>query len=242
MENRISVLIASKDEDDQRRILAALQDDFGLFITGVVKDESGAIIKSESQKPEIIILDLNLSIMPNLELIRILRRRSPLTAVILLSNKNDDEQAAHANLAFNAGISGFLLKEFDMDKLSYAVKIVKLNGVYINELIFKKIFSPASSINQSSALPVPPVFSSAERSIISFLAQGLTDDQIAGELNLNIGSVRNCITEIRHKTKMKSRVEIVLYSLVSGLIPPEILWIWKEKRDNNFLDEKPDIK
>ena len=242
MEDRINVLIASKEEDDRRRILAALPERMGFLISGVVKDESGAIIKTENLKPNILILDLKLSIIPNLELIRILRRRSPSTAIILLCDNNDNEQDAHTNLAFNAGVSGFLIKEFDLDKLADAVRMVLLNGVCINDLIFRKILTAFSSLNHSPVLSDQPIFSSAERSIINFLAQGFTDDQTAAELNLNIGSVRNCITEIRHKTNMKSRVEIVLYSLVSGLISPENLWIWKEKRDKFFEDGNIDSK
>ena len=259
MENLICALIASRDEADKNYILAALPEHMGFNITGIVKDETGAIIKSENLKPDILILDLQLSGINNLELIRIIRRRSPTTAIILLCNENDDEHDTSvniipgntpvmnpvdslANLAITAGISGFLLKEYDMDKLAYAARIIYMGGYYINELIIVKIFSMVSILNQFPAHSEYTGFTPLERSIITYLAQGLSDDKMAGVLNLSIGTIRNCITEIRQKTKMKSRIEIVIYSLVSGLIYPEHLWIWKEEKDNNFQNVRMTAK
>ena len=253
MKNTINMLIASKEEEDRKNILAALPEHMGFIVAGIVKDETGAIIKSEEIKPDIVILDLKLPDMSSIELIRIIRRRSPSAAIILLCNINDDHDGnpcmskpdmtpvmssidIFANHAIIAGVSGFFIKEFDMDILAYAVKIIHLGGFYISKSITMKVFGMASSLNRYPAHNDNTVFSPAERGIITLLAQGLTDAQIASELNISIGSLRNCITDIRHKTKMKTRVEIVIYSLVSGLIYPEHLWIWKEKKDNDFLE------
>jgi len=74
-------------------------------------------------------------------------------------------------------------------------------------------------------------YSPAEHAIVTLLAQGYSDEQIAEELHYSPGTIKNCLTNIRNKTKMKSRVEIVIYSLVSGLIRLENLGIWKEKID-----------
>jgi len=241
MENAaILVLIAARCEEDQSRILAALPEHMGFVVAGIVKDESGAIIKAESLKPDILVLDLQLSGIYSLDLIRIVRRRSPSTSIIMICNNEKEEPSAdvYANHAIIAGLSGFLIKEVDMDKLAYAARIIFMGGFYINESVIVKIFSMVSFTGQYSAICEYSIFSPSERGIVTLLAQGFTDAQIACELNLSIGSIRNCMTCIRQKTKMKSRVEIILYSVVSGLIYPEHLRIWKEKRDSYFTNSR----
>jgi len=231
MNNIINILIASTHDNDQKRILAALSEQEDLFITGIAKDEPGVIIKAENLKPDIIILDLQLSFIDRLDLVRIIRKRSPSTSIIILCDNDDCE---HVSLAVTAGISGFLLKELDFDKLASIVKIIFLGGCYINSSITFKVFSSFSFLNHFFGQEEQAIFSSLERGIITLLAQGYSDAQIAKELNYSAGTVRNCITGIKYKTKIKTRIEIVLYSIFSGYIRPEPLLIWKEKKDIGF--------
>jgi len=223
----ISILIASMFDNDQKRIHAALSGQMDFFIAGTVKDESGAIIKAECLKPDILILDLQLSLINGLELIRIIRKRSPSTAIIIFCDNDDSE---HASLAVTAGISGFLIKESDFDKLALIIKIIFLGGCYINSSITVKVFSSLSFFNRFYDKEEHNFFSSLERGIVTLLAQEFSDAQIAKELNYNEGTVKNSITGIKHKTKMKNRIEIVLYSIFSGFIHLEQLLLWKKKR------------
>ena len=228
----INILIATRYDEDQRNILAVLSQQIDFHIVGIVKDESGSIIKSEKLKPDILILDLQLSNVNELELIRIIRRRSPATAIILLCDNNECTVENYVSLAVMAGICGFLIKESDIAKLAHIINIVYLGGCYINSAIVAKLVNKvtvACKVNQIPNKAEPALFSPVERSIVTFLAQGLSDAQIAKELNICTGTVRNCITEIRHKTKLKSRIEIVIYSLASGFIHLEHFWICKGK-------------
>jgi DNA-binding NarL/FixJ family response regulator len=210
-------------------------------ITGIVKDETGAIIKSENLKPDILILDLQLSGLHEPGLVRTIRRRSPSTAIIVLCDNcestadmfdvQDDLSYCpveiHASLDVTAGISGFLLKEMDIDKLAYIVKIVSLGGCYINSSITVKVFSSVIKFSHQNKKPGNAVLSPAERNIIALLAQGFSDVNIADELNLHIGTIRNYVTKIKNKINTKSRIEIVLYSLLSGVISLDDLRKWK---------------
>ena len=253
MEDAISILIASRKEEDREHIHAILSEQANFYIVGAVKDETGAIIKSEHFKPNILILDLQLSEIDGSGLIRIIRRKSPSTAIIVLYDKNRQENIYASNtenqedyqgsdklftlnmafimspveifaiLSFMSGISGFLIWQSDIDKLVYIIKIVFMGGYYINPLIIVRIFNTVNFLRQFSLQTNTADFSPAERSIIMLLAHGLSDDEIAEELNYSAETVRNCVTKIRNKIKIKSRKGIVFYSLMSGLISLEQL-------------------
>ncbi|MDR2542825.1 MAG: response regulator transcription factor [Treponema sp.] len=237
MNNIISILIASRQEEDQKRIMAALSEQTEFFITSVEKDETGVIIRTERLKPDVLILDLQLSGTTGIELVNMIIRRSPSTAIIVFCvNKDDKENMIYASLMLKAGISGLLFKDEDMDKLAHIVKIVNLNGCYINKTINNNVYNEFSYKNQfpgqllsEQLLPeqlqvkkfaeqARSIFSPLELGIITQMAKGFSDVQIAEYLNYNEGTIKNCLTVIKRKTKLKNRIQIVVLALVSGLV------------------------
>lgn len=250
MNDTISILIAARLEEDQKLILGALSGQInintagvsgevsrgasgeiscgvyntasgtGCFAVSTVNDETGVIIKTQKLKPDILILDWQLSETTGPDLVQIIRRRSPSTAIILICGSGDRQDEVYTNHSIITCISGFLLKESDIDKLIHIINIIILGGCYINASITVKILKMAL-INNFYFEAENISISQLERSIISLIARGFSDTQIAGELNYSAGTIRNYITGIRYKIKMKSRIEIVNYSIASGIISPE---------------------
>jgi DNA-binding NarL/FixJ family response regulator len=231
MGNTTSILITANDNEDIKNILDSLNSQNGLNIIGVENDETNTIIKSERVKPDVLILDLTRPVMDETELAPIIHRRSPDTAIIMICDKDENE---YAGKAIRAGILGYLIKNTDMNKILPVVKIVSLGGYYISASIIKRASDSITGINQfpgqfnnkgENLFFLSPV----ERCIISEIAQGLSDEEIAGHLNYSAGTIRNCVTAIKRKTKLKNRVEIVVFSLVYGLIDIEQLDFWSKK-------------
>jgi len=220
MGNTTSILITSNDNEDYQCILGSLNRQNGLKIIGVENDETSAIIKSERLKPDILILDLFKPAIDGAQLAPIILRRSPNTAIIMICDKIDND---YAERAIKAGVLGYLLRNEDMNKILPVVKIVSMGEYYIsasitinaiNTIALASKFSEKSLKNSEKR----PVFSSTERNIIKCIANGLSDKEIAHYLRLSKGTVRNYISVIKHKTKMKNRVQTVIFSLVHGLI------------------------
>jgi len=230
MNEKIKVVVAARSDKDRNNILAAMSEQEDIFIASVEKDEIGAIIKSELLKPDILIVDIQSAGLAGADLVRIVRRRSPSTATIILANNTDENQVS---IAVKAGVSGYLLKDIDIDKLVYVVKIVFFGGCYITASITVRVFRDFTFTGRNPEYAAEQncdFFTPTEYSIITNLAKGYSDDEISDELNLSVGSIRNCITMIKRKTKMKNRVEIVIFSLVFGFIRLENLDAWKEKK------------
>ena len=237
MEDAISILVASGRDEDRNRILTVLTGHNDFNIAGIEKDETGAIIKSASLQPNVLILDLHLPGMSGTEIAPIIHRRSPSTVIVVLYDRDEND---YDSRTLNSGISGLLLKEADIDKLDSIIKIVCSGGYYFSASIIIKILSEAAFAKQfpCQALSHKPnyqYFSPTERGIITHLAQGLSDSEIADYLNFNIGTIRNCISAIKRKTKLKSRIQIVIYSLNYGLIDFDQIDLFKN--NGQFLDD-----
>jgi len=218
MKKTISIFITSTDAETCKHLINILSEQDDFRIAGVEKDETGAIIKSERLKPDVLIMDLQPPAMSADKLAPIILRRSPSTAIIMLCDRDEDN---YASLALKAGISGFLLKDVDTDILVPVIKIVSSGGCYISTPIMIRVFNaillqkqfPGQSFKTSGHF-----FNPTERGIIADIARGFSDEETANHLNYSVGTIRNCLTAIRRKTKLKNRVQIVIFSLVHGLI------------------------
>jgi len=235
MGDTISILIASWHDEDRNRILTTLSCQNDFFITGIEKDESGTIIKSERLKPDVLVLDLQPEGLGGEKLAPIIHRRSPSTAIVMLCDKDEEN---YAGLALKAGISGFLLKEHDTDKLVPVIKIVSSGGYYISASITVRVFNAITFMHNfpwqtMGKKPRHLFFSPAERGIITYIAQGFSDEEIAKHLNFSTGTIKNYLTAIKRKTKLKNRVQIVVYSLVYGFIS-------LEQMNRYFTQDYPD--
>lgn len=216
MGDPISVLVASCQDDECEKISAVLSGCNDFFIMGIEKDLAAVIIKAEKFRPDVLIVGFQFSGIIVTDLAPIIRRRSPGTNIVVLCEK---DESRNAGLALKAGIAGILLKETDTDKLEPILKIVFLGGYYISTSIINnslKKEQKSKTENKNSC-----IFSAKEQKIISDLAQGFSDEEIAKRLNYSAGTIRNCVSCIKRKTKLKNRVQIALYSLISGIIKLE---------------------
>lgn len=214
----INIAIISKHEDDRKTITALLaeQDDF--YITGTGKDGYDALKSAMTQRPDIIIMDFSMEDIDSPDLAPIIKRNSPLTALMVLCSH--DEQDAIVK-AFNAGISGYLLRQDGFTNLASSVRSVFYGGLYISETVrshaLNRFSAPAETSLSGSGI-FRPSFTSTEQAILYGITRGGTDREIAKNLNIHTGSLRNCVNRIKKKTGLHNRVQIVVYALFAGII------------------------
>jgi len=240
MEHYISILTATRFDEDQKRIITALSEQNDFLLVGIEDNEINTIIKAERLKPNILLLDLQLSETDGPQLVRIIRSRSPSTLVIILNDKEDN---ILTSLALKAGISGFLVKETDIDKLPHVIRLAVSGGCYINASIVDSTFKMVTYFSQFAGQTQKidenlTAFSSYERHIIMDIANGLSDLEIAKRLNFSEGTIKNSLTVIKRKINLKNRInriQIVVFSLVVGLIRLDQLDIYKS--NGQFLND-----
>ncbi|MDR0456921.1 MAG: response regulator transcription factor [Treponema sp.] len=214
----ITVAVISNHEDDIRTISALLTEQNDFHITSTGKDGYDALRSAKTQRPDIIIMDFSMTDIDSPELAPIIKRNSPSTALIVLCSHNEQDTVTRA---FNAGISGYLLRQDGFTHLASSVRSVFYGGLYISKSVKNHTLNRLST--PAEIFPAEPgisrhFFSSTEQGIFYGISRGCTDREIARNLNISIGSVRNCINQVKKKTGLHNRTQITIYALFSGII------------------------
>jgi DNA-binding NarL/FixJ family response regulator len=155
-------------------------------------------------KPDVILMDINLGGMDGIECVRRLKADMPAAQVLMLTVFEDTEKIFSA---LSAGASGYLLKRLSPKKLLEAIAEVRDGGSPMSASIARKV---VESFRAAPARGDESVdLSQRELSVINGLAAGLAYKQIADQLGVSIHTVRNYIRRIYEKLHVQTRTEAV---------------------------------
>jgi len=218
----ISSLIRVLIVDDQRlmrdglRTLIELETD--LDITGEAADGLEAVSAYRDLEPDIVLMDIQMPNLNGVEATRRIKADWPEANILILTTFDDDEYIFEA---LRAGASGYLLKDVSGKELASAIRTVAEGGTLIAPSVARKVVSefarlkPASS-ETAESLPEP--LSKREIEILKVLAQGHTNKEIADQLHLAEGTVKNYVTSILQKIGARDRTQAALRARELGLL------------------------
>jgi len=222
----ITIAIASKHQDDRAAITALLKEQEDFRVISIGSDGYDALKSATTQRPDIIIMDFRMKDTDSLAIAPIIRRESPSTALIVLCSHDEQNTVAKS---LKAGISGCLLRQDGFNNLVPSIRSVLYGGWYISKSardLVLNYFPPPTDVFSAEAFPADmdisppslPSFSPTETGIFYGIIHGHTDREIAKNLNINIGSLRNCVSRIKKETGLRNRVQITIYALLAGIL------------------------
>jgi DNA-binding NarL/FixJ family response regulator len=196
-------------------------------ILGAGKDGYDVLKLVNTLKPDIVLMDMSRNDIKGMEIAPLLRRQSPSTRIIILSPFDDEE---HIYKALSNRISGYLLKTGDFKKIAESIRTIYGGSILYAPKIASKTFARISELLRKHNInrPYPPrdktaipsTISGMELRIITFIGEGRSDKEIAENLNLKPGTIRNYISSTMHKAGLRNRTEIAIYAFKKGLIVP----------------------
>jgi DNA-binding NarL/FixJ family response regulator len=217
----IRLVIIDSNENYRKKVelLLSIQSDFAIIGTG--KDGYDALMLTRTMKPDVILLDINLSYLGGIEVTSIIKCQFPNISIIILTNMDNDEYVLKT---IYSGASGYLLKNLDTEKLADSIRTVYNGGSLLTPCIATKAFrifsnmvrkDPKDPKVKTSVLPLN--ISKTDLQVIRFIGQGLSNREIASKMKLQEGTVRNRVTLILQKTGLRDRTQIAIFAIQQGL-------------------------
>jgi DNA-binding NarL/FixJ family response regulator len=215
----IRVLVA----DDQalvragfRAILEA-QDD--LEVVGEAADGAEAVTIGQELRPDVVLMDVRMASVDGIEATRRLLRDGNGPRVLILTTFDLDEYVYEA---MKAGASGFLLKDVPRDQLVGAVRTVAAGDALLAPALVRRLVE--DFVRRPAPGAGPPAelddLTEREREVLTLIARGLSNAEIAVRLFVSEATVRTHVTHILAKLGLRDRVQAVVLGYESGLVRP----------------------
>lgn len=201
------------DEPLVRAGLAAIIDsDIGLEVVGEAGDGADAIDLVQRTQPDIVIMDVRMPQLNGLEATRLLVARQDPPRVLILTTFDSDDYVFEA---LRAGADGFVLKRAQPEELIRAVYVVASGEVLLYP---QKVREMAAEAGRREDLASVAQLSDREQEVLSLMARGLNNVEIAGELFLGSETVKTYVSSLLGKLGARDRTQAVIRAFESGFI------------------------
>ena len=186
----------------------------------MVKKQSGF---AKQEIPEVILMDIQMPIMDGVQATKIIKERWPEVKVIILTTFQD---ITNVRNALNAGAEGYILKAVDPEFLVKGIELVYHGGSLIPQQLAKEVYLSLSDRNDQMLQPNsesrvtnhnPYNLLENEIKVLSYLAQGLQNRDIAEMMFLSVGTVKNYVSLIYSKLNVKNRSSAIIKAVEESL-------------------------
>ena len=217
----IRVLLA----DDQALIRAGfrllLDADPDLEVVGEATNGAQAVELARSERADVVLMDIRMPGVDGLEATRRIAADDDLAGVkvlILTTFETDD----YVYQALRAGASGFLLKDTEPADLLHAIRVIARGDALLAPSVTRRLITDIASRPQRAPVSgeILDRLTEREREVMTLVAAGLTNDEIAGQLFVSPLTSKTHVSRILTKLGARDRAQLVVMAYESGLVTP----------------------
>lgn len=188
----IRVLLAEDQAMVRGALTALLSLETDIEVVGAAPDGESAWRELQRLKPDLLVTDIEMPGLSGLELAQRVQRHELPTKVVIVTTF---ARAGFLRRALDAGVCGYLLKDAPAEELAEALRKVHRGGRAIDPQLALEAWSEQDPLNDR------------ERQVLRLAGEGLSAGEIAGQLNLSQGTVRNYLSEAIGKLGVGNRIE-----------------------------------
>lgn len=209
------VLIAD-DHPLFRDGVAALLRARGYDVVGEANDGLEALEKARELNPDLVLMDINMPHLDGLDATRVLMTENPNARVVMLTVSDGEENLFEA---IKSGAEGYLLKSTETDTFFAMIDGASEGQAPISRQLAGKILREfAHKLSSDKKEEERETLSDREKQVLSLVAEGLINRDIATRLGLSENTIKYHLKNILQKLHMRNRAQAVAYAMQSGLL------------------------
>jgi two-component system, NarL family, response regulator LiaR len=212
MTENIRVLIADDHAIVREGLRALIGSEPGMELIGEAADGSESVEQARSLQPDVILLDLVMPRKDGIQAIQEIKYENPAARILVLTSFAEDEKIFPA---IKAGALGYLLKDSTPQELLQAIRSVYRGEPSLHPTIARKLIQ---ELNHPPGLPpTEEPLTEQEIKVLSLVARGLSNQEIADQLGVSERTVRVHVSSILGKLHLANRTQAALYALREGI-------------------------
>jgi len=216
----IRVLVADDQPLVRAGVSALLAAEPDVEVVGVAADGGEALALARSTRPDVAVLDIRMPVRNGIEVARELCApgADPAVPVLVLTTFDLDDLVFGA---LEAGASGFLLKDAEPDVIVDAVRQVAAGNGTIDQSLTRRVlreFVSRRSLQPVTGDRAAEVLTARERDVLLLLAQGMSNEEIAAELVVEVSTVKSHLARMLPKLGVRSRLQAVVWAYQNRVV------------------------
>jgi DNA-binding NarL/FixJ family response regulator len=209
--------------DDQRLvregIASLLSIQPGIEVVGTAAHGEEALAIMPDLFPHVVLMDVRMPVMDGITATERIRTAFPACRVVMLTTFDD---AAYIRASLDAGAAGYILKDIPSDDLAQAVRMAHKGIFQLDPAAVRQLTRHATSPAPPSASPPAEALhhslTERERAVLRLVGQGATNREIAHQLFISEGTVKNHVSNILNRLNLRDRTQAAVYAAEHGLL------------------------
>jgi DNA-binding NarL/FixJ family response regulator len=206
----IRIVVVDDHPIVRQGLVSVLSDEDDLEVVGEGGSGREAIALATRLRPDVVLLDLEMSDIDGVEAIPELLKAHPAVAVLVFTAYDTDERVLGA---IRAGARGYLLKGASAEEIGRGIRTLAAGGSYLEPRVASKVLAEVHGGRRAA-----PALSEREREVLRLVADGLPTKQIAQSLTISERTVKFHVNSIFHKLGAENRAQAVALAAQRGLL------------------------
>ena len=192
-----------------------LESERDVEILGEAASASEAIEATMRLKPDVVLMDIGLPDLSGIDATLQIKKKAPQVAIVALTIHEDEE---YFFKMLEAGASGYVPKRAAPEELITAIRAAATGQVYLYPSLAKLLVRDFLDGGRAGAEQVPSDLTDREQEVLTYLAEGASNEEIAASLVISPKTVARHRENIMRKLNLHSRSELVRYAIKKGII------------------------
>jgi DNA-binding NarL/FixJ family response regulator len=208
----IKVLLVDDQNLIRQGLKALLELEPDLDIVGEAENGEIAINAITKLYPDVVLLDIRMPIMDGVATTREIQKRFSGIKVLMLTTFDDEE---YVKAALKNGAMGYLLKDTPSEELAAAIRAVHKGYTQLGPGIVKKLLTQFPPVTPNQSTTIPPNLAELtprEKDVLRLIATGANNREIAQQLYISEGTVKNHVTNILNRLNLRDRTQAAIFA------------------------------
>lgn len=214
----IRVIVADDHALFRRGLEMVLESEPDIDVVAEANDGNEVVALAEQLMPDLVLMDVRMPGRSGIEATQAIKEAVPHTKILMLTISDEEEDLYDA---IKAGANGYLLKEISIEEVAGAIRSVHMGQSLISPSMASKLLSEFAAMarkdEEKQQMPAPRL-TDREMEVLTLVAQGLNNRDIAKQLYISENTVKNHVRNILEKLHLHSRMEAVVYAVREKLL------------------------